>query len=144
MAIVKKKNGKIRICLDPQQLNEALIREYYRLPTVNDILPDLYDAKLFSKLDVKDAFWHVILDEESSKLTTMSTPFGRFKWKRMPFGLKTSSEIFQNRLESKIGNIKGVKIMNDDIIVFGKGNTIKEAEKWWRSRRTTRTRTPMA
>ena len=129
MAIVKKKNGKIRICLDPQQLNEALIREYYRLPTVNDILPDLYDAKLFSKLDVKDAFWHVILDEESSKLTTMSTPFGRFKWKRMPFGLKTSSEIFQNRLESKIGNIKGVKIMNDDIIVFGKGNTIKEAEK---------------
>ena len=53
----------------------------------------------FSKLDVKEAYWHVRLDEASRKLTTMITPFGRYMWKRLPFGLKVSSEIFQRKID---------------------------------------------
>ena len=62
MAVVKKQDGSLRICIDPQPLNEALQREYYRLPTFNDVLPTLNNAKIFSKLDVKHAFWHVQLE----------------------------------------------------------------------------------
>ena len=78
VAVVKKKNGDLRICIDPQPLNCALSREHYRLPVIDDVLPFLSKAKWFTKLDVKHAYWHVSLDAESSKLTTMITPFGRF------------------------------------------------------------------
>ena len=76
MAVVKKPDGSLKICIDPQPLNDALQREHYRLPTLDDVLPNLNNAKKFSKLDVKQAYWHVKLDKESSLLTTMITPFG--------------------------------------------------------------------
>ena len=60
MAAVKK-NGSLRICIDPQPLNTALKREHYKLPTIDDILPELHNAKIFAKLDVKHAYWHVKL-----------------------------------------------------------------------------------
>ncbi|CAK8685059.1 unnamed protein product [Clavelina lepadiformis] len=128
MAIVSKPNGKIRICIDPQPLNVALQREHYKLPTLDDILPALKGAKVFSKLDVKHAFWHVKLDDASSRLTTMITPHGRFRWNRLPFGLKVSSEIFQKRLHSALSGLQGVFAVADDVIVIGCGKTTIEAE----------------
>ena len=56
MAVVKKANGSIRICIDPQPLNTALCREHYRLPVLDDSLPQMRNAKIFSKVDVKHAF----------------------------------------------------------------------------------------
>ena len=105
------------------------MREHYKLPTVDDVLPMLHDAKVFSKLDVKEAFWHVRLDEESSRLTTMITPFGRFCWARLPFGLKVSSEIFQRKLVDALtlSGLDGVFTIADDITVAGCGRTKTEA-----------------
>ena len=102
MAVVHKPSGRLRICIDPQLLNAALKREHYKLPVFDDVLPKLKDAKVFSKLDVREAYWHVRLDEESSKLTTMITPSGWYRWKRLPFGLKVSSEIFQRKLDEAL------------------------------------------
>ena len=62
MAVVKKPDGSLRICTDLQPLNEALQREHNRLPSFKDILPTLNNAKIFSKLDVKHAFWQVQLE----------------------------------------------------------------------------------
>ena len=129
MAVVRKTNGKLWLCIDPQALNLALQREHYKLPTFDDVLPKLLNAKVFSKVDVKEAFWHICLDEESSKLTTMVTPFGRFRWARLPFGLKISSELFQKRLHHAIGGLRGVVCVADDILVVGCGNTQEEAEQ---------------
>ena len=117
MAVVRKSNGRLRLCIDPQALNSALMREHFRLPTLDDVLPELANAKIFSKLDVKEAYWHVRLDEASSLLTTMITPFGRFRWIRLPFGLKVSSEIFQRKLHEAIGDLNGVFSIADDILV---------------------------
>ena len=128
MAVPRKPNGKIRICIDPQPLNTALMREHYKLPTLDDILPKLNNAKIFSKLDVKEVYWHVKLDEQSSKLTTMITPFGRYRWATLPFGLKVSSEIFQRKLNEVLGDLDGVFTIADDIIVVGCGNTEAEAK----------------
>lgn len=126
-AVVRKPNGKLRFCIDPQPLNLALMREHYRLSTIDDVLPMLSKARVFSKLDVKDAFWHVKLDQDSSLLTTMITPFGRYRWTRLPFGLKVSSEIFQRKLNEAIGDLDGVFVIADDIIVAGCGETHMEA-----------------
>ena len=77
LAVVHKPNGKLRICIDPQPLNAALKREHYRLPMLDDVLTKLRDSKIFSKLDLKEAYRHIRLDEAPSKLTTVTTPFGR-------------------------------------------------------------------
>ena len=56
------KNGKLRICLDPRQLNEAIQQEHYPLPTIEDVATRLHGAKVFAKLDVRNGFWQVKLD----------------------------------------------------------------------------------
>ena len=86
MAIVEKADRTLRMCIDPQILNRALKREHFRLPTLDDVLPKLSKAKVFSKCDVSSAFWQVKLDEPSRKLTTMITPFGRYCWNDSPLG----------------------------------------------------------
>jgi len=72
--VVMKPNGKIRLCLDPRPLNNALKRNHYPMPVIDDLLPDLCKARVFSVVDVKNSFWHVQLDDETSKLTTFVTP----------------------------------------------------------------------
>ena len=79
LVLVKKPNGKLRICIDPKPLNKALKRSHYPLPVIDDILPELSQAKVFSVGDVKNGFWNVELHNESSYLTTFGTPFGRFR-----------------------------------------------------------------
>jgi transposase InsO family protein len=129
MAVVRKSNGKLRICIDPQPLNEALQRQHYKLSTLDDVLPMLNNSRVFSKLDVKEAFWHVKLDYDSSMLTAMITPFGRFRWARLPFGLCVSSEVFQKKLQDAIEGLRGVICVADDLVVVGCGKNDEEADK---------------
>ena len=128
MVVVKKSNGKIRLCIDPKPLNQALKRnQYYPLPVIDDLLPRLVNAKVFSVVDAKNGFWHVQLDSESSLLTTFGTPWGRFRWTRLPFGISPAPEEFQRRLECALEGLDGVKPIFDDILVFGVGETQAEA-----------------
>ena len=103
MVVVPKKDGKLRICLDPRDLNRAIRREHYPLPTIEDVATRLHGAKVFTVLDVRKGFWHVELDEESSFLTTFNTPFGRYRWKRMPFGICSAPEVFRSLLKVFMG-----------------------------------------
>ena len=97
------------------------------MQTIEDILPELGKANVFSKLDCLNGYWQVPLDEESSLLTTFGTPFGRYKWKRLPFGISPAGEIFQSRLDQAIDNLEGVKTVTDDILVIGNGDSLTEA-----------------
>ena len=117
MSVQQKKNGQMRICIDPRPLNKALKREIFQLPTLEEVLPDLVNSRVFSKLDVSKAYWHVIIDEESQKLTTMATPFGRYCWARLPFGLKISAEVFQRKLSQALEGLTGVICVADDIVI---------------------------
>ena len=125
--VVVDKPNKTRICLDPKDLNHAIKRCHYPMPTIDDILPDLHNAKIFSVMDAKDGFCQVELTEQSSKLTTFNTPYGRYRWKRMPFGLKSSPEEYQRRQDQVLEGLDGVKVVADDILIIGKGNTKEEA-----------------
>ena len=129
MLAVPKKNGKIRICLDPKDLNKAILRENYPIPTIEDIASRLHGAKVFSVLDAKNGFWHVKLEEESSYLTTFHTHFGRYRWCRMPFGVSSASEVFQHRMHELIEGLSGTEVVADDFIVAGFGDTLEEASR---------------
>ena len=96
--VVVHKPGKLRICLDPMDLNKAIRKNHHPIPTIDEVAPRLSKAKI-SVVDAKDGFLQVTLDEPSSYLTTFWTPFGRFRWLRMPFGLSSSPEEFERRLE---------------------------------------------
>ena len=91
----------------------------FKLSTLDDILVEMKDARIFSKLDIKEAYWHVSLDLKSSLMTTMITPFGRFQWLRLPFGLKVSSEIFQRKLGEALEGLKSTINIADDIVLAG-------------------------
>ena len=97
-----------------QDLNRAIQREHYPLPTIEDIATRLHGAKVFSVLDVRKGFWHIELDEPSSYLTTFHTPFGRYRWKRMPFGISSAPEVFQRRMHELIEGLQGVEVIADD------------------------------
>ena len=71
------------MCLDPRDLNRAIKRSHYPLPTIEEVATRLSAAKVFSVLDAKYGFWQVKLDEKSSYLTTMNTPFGHAIWHKL-------------------------------------------------------------
>ena len=83
LVVVDKCNGKLRVCLDPRPLNKAIKREHFQLPTTEEILSQMSGARYFSKLDASQGYWHLRVDDESSKLLTFATPFGRFRYKRL-------------------------------------------------------------
>ena len=119
IVVAMKRSGSLHICIDPKPLNAALRREHYQIPVIDDLLPDLTDACVFTKVDLASALRHLELDDESSLLTTFATPYGRFRWLRLPFGLNVSSEIFQKRLNQELEGLAGVKCIADDVLVYG-------------------------
>lgn len=127
--VIVKTPKKLRICLDPMDLNKAIKRSHYLLPTIEEILPNLTSAKYFSVLDAKDGFLQIKLDECSSTLTTFWTPFGRYKWLRMPFGISSAPEEYQRRLHTLLEGLPGLAVIADDILVYGCGETDEEGRK---------------
>ena len=122
-----KKPNKLRICLDPKDLNKAIMRPNYPIPNIDDILVKLSNAKVFTLIDCKDGFWQVKLSKDSSFLTTFWTPFGRYRWLRMPFGISSAPEEFQRRLHEVTVGLTGVEVVADDILVYGVGDTDEQA-----------------
>ncbi|XP_031359175.1 uncharacterized protein K02A2.6-like [Photinus pyralis] len=117
--IVRKNNGSLRICLDPKNLNESIKDSKYKLTSLDDIISNINGSTVFTLLDATSGFWNIPLDKESSKLCTFATPFGRYKFLRMPFGIKTASEVFQERFQEIFAD-NGVQVYIDDILVHGK------------------------
>ena len=108
--LVPKANGKVRLCLDPAHLNQALIRPVHRGPTLNNILPKLNNVQYMSIIDASSGHHNLKLDKQSSYLTTFSCPFGRYWYKCLPFRAVPAGDMFQCKID---------KIFNDMPNVFG-------------------------
>ncbi|CAC5404775.1 unnamed protein product [Mytilus coruscus] len=121
MATVVKSNGDVRICIDP------ISREHYPMKTVEEVVANIPNAKVFSKIDATSGFWHLKQDEDSSKLTCFNTPFGRYRFLRAPFGIKSIPEIFQRVMTEIMENIEGAEVIVDDILIWG--STIQEHDE---------------
>ena len=99
------------------------------MTVMEEILPQLAKAKTFTVIDVKSGYWHVVLDNESSHLTTFGTPKGRYRWVRLPFGISVAADIFQKKLDEVLVGLENTARIVDDIIVWGDGDTEVEAQQ---------------
>ena len=118
--VVSSRGEKIRICPDPADLNKAVKREHYPIPRVEEIAAKIPDATVFTVLDAKSGYLQMKLDYESSLLTTMNTPIGRYRWLKLPFGIKSAPEMYQRALDEMLEGIDHAYAIMDDILVAGR------------------------
>ena len=127
MVVAQKVNGSVRICVnlcsvricvDLSRLNESVCRERHPFPVVEQVLAQLTGAELFSKLDANSGFWQIPLSPESALLSTFITPFGRFCFHRLPFGITSAPEHLYKRMLSILSGVEEVLCMMDDILVM--------------------------
>ncbi|KAL0153046.1 hypothetical protein M9458_051645 [Cirrhinus mrigala] len=125
VAAHKKDSNNIRICIDPRDLNTAIQRPHHLMRTVEEVAAHMANSTIFSVLDAKNSFWQISLDHKSSLLTTFSTPFGRYRFLKMPFDINSASEVFQRSVEQIFAGYPCAVIV-DDILVGGR--TVKEQD----------------
>ena len=82
--------------------------------TIEEVIASMSQAKVFSVLDTTSGYWQVKLDEASSKLCTFNTPYGRYRFTRLPFGIKSAPEVFQHCMSELFEDVEGVKAIEDD------------------------------
>ena len=111
---------KLRICLDPRDLNEALEREPYHIHSVDEITAKLQGMTVFTIVDFKKGYWIVVPHPDSRKLTCMALPFGRFQWTQLPMSTVIAQDIFQSKLDSIFIGMEGVTGIADDMVIAGR------------------------
>ena len=116
----------MRLCIDPRDLNLAIKRPHYPMKTIDEVASRLQGAKIFSILDAASGFWQLKLDDESSRLCTFNTPIGRYRFTRLPFGVKCAPEIFQRTMDRMVEDLEGVEVIMDDVVVAGDETTHDE------------------
>ena len=103
LLIFEKRNKKMWICLDPKHLNQAIRRQYYKFPTVSEL---------------SSGYWQIKVDGESLKILTFSTPFDRLRFKRLPYGIHSASEVFQQDIKEIIEGCEGARNTQEYIILW--------------------------
>nr|XP_054749950.1 uncharacterized protein K02A2.6-like [Lytechinus pictus] len=119
MVPVLKPNGSVRICVDLTSLNKAVEREIHPMSSVDESLAKLGKSTIFTKLDANSGFWQIPLSDESKLLTTFVTPFGRFCFDRLPFGITSAPEVFQRTMSNILEGLDGVICHMDDVLIHG-------------------------
>ena len=117
---VPKNSGSVRICVDLQMLNESVMREVHPLPSVDETLGQLAGGKVFSKLDANSWFRQIPLTTDSRLLTTFLTPFGRYCFNKLPFGISSAPEHFQKQMTKLLEGLEGFVCLIDDILIHGR------------------------
>ena len=113
----------VRLTMDWRELNKNLDPVHHSVPTVEQLRHDLNGAKLFSQIDLRDAFYQLPLDEESKRLTTFSTPWGLKRSTRLVQGAVPSSSICHETLRRDLQGISGALNIADNILVWGCGDS---------------------
>lgn len=119
IVLVPKSNETYRICVDMRRANEAVLNEKHPMTSIEDVEPQLKDATVFSKIDLRQAYHQIELDEKSHEITTFWTHMGLFRYKRLVEGLKCAPEMFQRILENVLTGLTGVFNYLDDLLVYG-------------------------
>ena len=116
---IQKANGKLCLCLDPSDLNEAICHDHHKMPTVEEVAHEFAHSHFFTKLDTHHGYWSIILDQDSSLLTTFNSPFSRYCFLQLPFGLVCSLDIFQKKMDQILEECQGCIGIADDITMHG-------------------------
>ena len=106
--VPKANKTDVRLCVDLTQLNKAVKREFHPMSSVDDSLDKLSNVRDFTRLDANSGFWQIPLDCESQLLTTFITPYWRFCFHRLYFGISSAPEIFQRTMNKILEGVPGV------------------------------------
>ena len=129
IVIVRKKSGKVRMCIDYRLLNSRTVPDQYTMPRIDDVLDCLTGSKWFSVLDLRSGYYQVEMSEADKEKTAFICPLGFFQFERMPQGITGAPATFQRLMEKAVGdmNLLQVLVYLDDLIVFGR--TLEEHEE---------------
>ncbi|XP_053739631.1 uncharacterized protein K02A2.6-like [Synchiropus splendidus] len=119
LVVVRKRGGKIRLCVDLREPNKSVIMDCYPLPHMEDLFSELAGATHFSQIDLRSAYHQLPLHPESRSLTAFITHDGLFQFTRVPFGLASAPSAFQKMMQMILKDVTGVQNYLDDIIVYG-------------------------
>ena len=114
------KGEKVHICIDPKDLNRAVKRSHYPMTKIEDVITRTGDSRVFDTLDCSQGFFQIALDEGSRRVTCFNTPWGRYSYRKLPMGIKSSPEIYQRAMIDMFGDLDGVEIVMDDILIHAK------------------------
>lgn len=114
--IIPKKNGTVRFVSDFRKLNKIIIRRQYPIPNITDTLNKLEGFQFATSLDLNMGYWHITLSPEASNLCTIVTPWGKYKYKRLPMGIACAPDIFQEKIHQLMGDLQYIRAYLDDIL----------------------------
>lgn len=120
LVLVRKKNGKIRVCVDYRRLNNFTVKDAFPLPRIQDCLDSVAGACMFSSLDLTAGYHQVRVREEDIPKTAFVTTYGHFEYTTMPFGLTNALGTFQRLMEMALNGLQWdiCLIYLDDIVIF--------------------------
>ena len=127
---IQKANGELHLCLDPCDLNEAICCDHHKTPTMEEVAHEFAHSHFFTKLDAHHGYWSIILNQDSSLLMTFNSPFGRYHFLQLPFGLVCSQNIFQKKMDQILEECQGCIRIADDITIHSCTKGKHDAHLW--------------
>ena len=127
---IQKANGELHLCLDPCELNKAICHDHHKMLTVEEVTHEFAHSHNFTNLDACHGYWSIVLDQESSLLTTFNSPFGRYDFLCLPFGLVCSQDIFQKKMDQILAECQGCIGIADDITIHGHTKAEHDTHLW--------------
>ena len=122
---IAKKNGTIRVVSDFRKLNSLLKRHPFPIPKIGDMIRSMEGFTFATALDLNMGYYHIKLDADAQRLCTIVFPWGKYKYKRLPMGIKIAPDVFQNVMSKLTQDMEYVKTYLDDLLILT-NNTFKD------------------